>query len=457
MSPLSSNIYFPALDTIQKDMNTTTELVNLTVTVYMIFQGLSPSLWGSLADIWGRRPVYLATLLVYVGSCVGLGLTPNFTALLILRMLQACGSSSVIAIGAGVVGDIAAPSERGGYFGIFSLGQMLGLVIGPVLGGIIAEYLTWRWIFWILLIIGACFLASIFFLLPETLRSLVGNGSGYANPTPAQWWQRRKAKKCSHLQIDGDGKKSKSRFLQIPNLSQPFLFLLEKDVIVALIYNGIHYATYYCYLTSTTSQFTKIYSLSEIHIGLCFLCQGVGCILGSYFQGKLLDHNFKTTAIKSGFGEARRGNLPPNFPIFRARLRSLWINVIPIQVITLLYGWMLHIRAPLAVVLMLQFFMGAASTSMMNVFQTLVVDLFPSKSASITATNNFVRCLLGATATVTIEPGIRGVGVGWIFTIVGLICIVSNLLIIVLLKFGNQWRQERMARLAKQVDRDAQS
>ncbi|KAG1061294.1 hypothetical protein G6F42_027716 [Rhizopus arrhizus] len=190
----------------------------------MVFQGLSPSFWGSLADLWGRRPVYLATLVVYMGSCIGLALAPKYYVLLILRMLQAFGSSSVIAIGAGVVGDIATPSERGSYFGLFSMGQMLGPVIGPVLGGIISEYLSWRWIFWILLMVGAAFFVAIFFLLPETLRSLVGNGSGYANPTPIQWWRRRQAQKKHQEQpyTDDDSStihdiKKPNRFLQIPN------------------------------------------------------------------------------------------------------------------------------------------------------------------------------------------------------------------------------------------------
>ncbi|KAI7900386.1 major facilitator superfamily domain-containing protein [Cokeromyces recurvatus] len=466
VSPLSANIYFPALDAIQKDLNTTTELVNLTVTVYMIFQGISPSFWGSLADLWGRRPVYLSTLVVYMGSCIGLALAPKFYVLLILRMLQAFGSSSVVAIGAGVVGDIATPSERGGYFGIFSMGQMLGPVIGPVLGGIIAEYLSWRWIFWILLIVGASFFIVIFLFLPETLRSLVNNGSGYANPTPYQWWQRRKAAKkekestptaviadddsCSTIIHENKGNQ-KSRFLQIPNVTQPFLYLLEKDIAVALIYNAIHYATYYCYLTSTPSQFVLIYNMSEIQIGLCFLCQGVGCVLGSFVEGRLLNRDFRIIAKQSGFENTTRGKLPIDFPIFKARLRSVWINAGLIQVITLFYGWMLYIRAPLAVILVLQFIVGFANTSVFNVFQTLAVDLFPGKSATITASNNLVRCLLGAVATVSIEPGIQGVGAGWIFTIIGLICIASNILIPVLLKFGPRWRKARMERVALEM------
>jgi MFS family permease len=119
------------------------------------------------------------TLFIYVMSCIGLAFAPNYTTLLILRMLQAFGSSSVIAIGAGTIGkernqgqfvcishsaflahthpffipgicvckqtgDIAGPSERGGYMGIYGLGSMLGPILGPVMGGTISSTLGWR-------------------------------------------------------------------------------------------------------------------------------------------------------------------------------------------------------------------------------------------------------------------------------------------------------------------------
>lgn len=65
----------------------------------MIFQALTPSFWGSLADIWGRRPVYISTEILYVGICAGLANAPSFPALLVLRMFQAAGASSAIALG----------------------------------------------------------------------------------------------------------------------------------------------------------------------------------------------------------------------------------------------------------------------------------------------------------------------------------------------------------------------
>lgn len=91
---------------LSQDLGINTEQVNLTITVYMIFQGISPTFWGTISDSYGRRPVLLSTMLIYICACIGLALTPNYAALMVFRMIQAFGSSSVIAISAGVVGDI---------------------------------------------------------------------------------------------------------------------------------------------------------------------------------------------------------------------------------------------------------------------------------------------------------------------------------------------------------------
>jgi MFS family permease len=69
-------------------------------------QGLSPTFWGTIADSYGRRPVLLSTILVYCGASIGIALSPNYAALIVFGMIQAFGSSSVIAFSAGVVSDI---------------------------------------------------------------------------------------------------------------------------------------------------------------------------------------------------------------------------------------------------------------------------------------------------------------------------------------------------------------
>jgi len=141
-------------------LNTPIGLVALTITIYMIFQGLAPSFWGPLADVYGRRLIFLSTILVYMLSNIGLGLSKNFATLMVFRGIQAIGSSSTIAIGAGVIGDISVAAERGGFMGLFggsewsegrmiryiliAIVRMFGQAIGPVFGGALSEYLGFR-------------------------------------------------------------------------------------------------------------------------------------------------------------------------------------------------------------------------------------------------------------------------------------------------------------------------
>ncbi|KAI7881315.1 MFS general substrate transporter [Lichtheimia hyalospora FSU 10163] len=437
LSPLTGNIYFPALNSIQEELHTTTELVNLTITLYMVLQGVSPAFWGAFADAWGRRPIYLTTLAVYLGTCIGCALAPNYPALLVLRMLQAFGSSSVIAIGAGVISDIALPSERGRLSSLVASGQILGPCIGPIIGGVLSEAVSWRWTFWFLVIYGGVVYICLLFLLPETLRILVGNGSGYANPTPLQWIKRRR------LGITTDNSTASTIQRKQPNPLRPFIYLLQPDIAVMLIFYGIIYANMYALMVTIPNQFGIVYGLNELQMGLCYLPLGVGCVIGAYTNGYLMDRSFKVEARNYGC-EPKVGRLPIDFPVFRCRLRTTWINIIFIDIIAIVYGWLLQQRVHLAAPLILQFVYGISIMGANNTFQTLMIDLYPGKGASITASNNFVRCLLGAVATVVIDPGISGVGVGWMFTILGLIMTASNLLLVILRIYGPRWRKARM-------------
>lgn len=117
-SPLSANIYFPALTSLSRDLRVSNSLINLSLTSYMIFQGLAPTIFGDLGDMAGRRPALIAGFVIYIGANVGLALQNNYAALLVLRCLQSTGSSGTVALGNGVVADIASSGERGKFIGI---------------------------------------------------------------------------------------------------------------------------------------------------------------------------------------------------------------------------------------------------------------------------------------------------------------------------------------------------
>jgi MFS family permease len=161
MSPITANIYFPAIPTLARDLGVSVDKINLTLTTYMILQGLSPTLFGEFGDIAGRRPAFIIAFTIYLGANIGLALQRNYDALLVLRMLQSGGSSGTIALVYAVVADIAPSSERGKWMGIVGAGITIGPAVGPVIGGLLNAYLGWPWIFWFLIILTVAWLVPV--------------------------------------------------------------------------------------------------------------------------------------------------------------------------------------------------------------------------------------------------------------------------------------------------------
>jgi Na+/melibiose symporter-like transporter len=93
ISPVSSSIYYPALNSLVSDLHVTVSTINLTITVYIVCQGLAPIFVGSFSDRKGRRPAYMIYFVIYLGANIGLALQDSYAALVMLRCLQSSGSS----------------------------------------------------------------------------------------------------------------------------------------------------------------------------------------------------------------------------------------------------------------------------------------------------------------------------------------------------------------------------
>lgn len=96
--------------------------MDLSITTYLVAQGIAPSFWGPLADSFGRRSILIITLIVYLCSNIALGLVQNGPMLLVFRAVQAAGSSSTISLGIGFIVDITAAEEKASYMGWFTGG-----------------------------------------------------------------------------------------------------------------------------------------------------------------------------------------------------------------------------------------------------------------------------------------------------------------------------------------------
>lgn len=199
---------------------------------------------------------------------------------------------------------------------------------------------------------GAIALFAVFFFVPETLRSLVGNGSIYANPTPSQCIKRRLSKETTRQP------KARCPHKKLPNFLEPFLVLRYPDISISLVINGLFTSIMYCFMTTTPTHFTTIYGLNELQVGLCYLPYGLGCVIGSLVSGRLLNRDFRAIARKQGIAPdeiKKSGKLALDYPIHRARLRSAWGLMIFGIAVTIVYGWTLYKEVHLAVPVILQF------------------------------------------------------------------------------------------------------
>lgn len=126
LSPLSSQIYLPSLDTIANDLDVTNSEVNLSITTFLILQAIAPTFTAQLSDTMGRRPLYMACFVLYMAANLGLALQNNYAALLVLRCFQSAGSSGTAALSNAVATDITTSAERGSYIVYAAAIPMLG-------------------------------------------------------------------------------------------------------------------------------------------------------------------------------------------------------------------------------------------------------------------------------------------------------------------------------------------
>ncbi|KAH7096388.1 MFS general substrate transporter [Auriculariales sp. MPI-PUGE-AT-0066] len=440
LSTMSGQIYFPVIQTIADAFHVSIQAINLTVTSYLILQGLSPMIFGPIADAKGRRLALIICLTILTGSCIGMAVMPEdaYWLLVLLRAVQSTGSASTISIGYGLITDIATPSERGMLIGLAGIAPMLGPSLGPIVAGVLADKFGWRGIFWFLAALSAAVDVAIILFMPETLRAIVGDGSirppWYLRPVlPAMTKYNRWSTEVGDAEniVVARG----STKYQWPT------FLKEPDVVAALTSTAIIFALFQAVSASLSPMLLDAYPyLNQSTIGLCFLPVGVAGIIGAVVQGKVIDSEFRRA------GGTKGGVLPPEFPIEYTRLRLVPIYLTGAVCTAIIFGWTTghtSLAAPLAFL----FFYGWSTIAFMNVYQTLILDLLPGQGASVTAASNLFRCLLGAGVVAGVDALRRRLGSGWTFVLLGGLTVVLVLPILAFSRMcGPRFREKRRLR-----------
>lgn len=455
-NPLTAQMYLPALNKLAADFDVTPAKINLTVTTYMVFQGLTPILFSSFTDALGRRPGYIICFVVYLAANVALALASEYSQMLILRCLQSAGSATIMVLSQAVVADVITSAERGNYIALTAIPSILGPSLGPVIGGGLTKHLGWRSIFWFLTIGAGVNFILLVTLLPETCRKVVGDGSIPPPPVCRSLWQalfnhgsHRRPRPPPNMgslekaEGDGDGK---VRFV-IHHLFSSFFLLRDLELVLLLCTGGIVFSGVYAIATAAPNIFHTIYGYDDLEIGLMYLPMAAGSLIAAFAVGPGMNWNYRRHSRRLGIpmDGTRQANLD-EFPIEMVRLQIALPLLVLGAAVLLTWGWVIKDRAAIEGICALIFVTGIGLVGVNTAINALIIDIYPEKAGAALAAYNMCKSLFGAAASGFIDPMIKKMGLNWAFTLLsGLyLCFVPVLLLVMFR--GLRWRAQRRER-----------
>src|ERR687897_2441934 len=160
LASLDQTIVATALPTIMRDLGGLDQL-SWVVTAYLLGATVSMPLWGRTSDLYGRKPLFLAAIAVFLTGSALSGAAGGIGELIAFRALQGLGAGGLMTLAMAIVAEIVAPRERGRYQGYIQMVFVLASVAGPLLGGVLSDHVSWRWIFYVNVPIGLAALALV--------------------------------------------------------------------------------------------------------------------------------------------------------------------------------------------------------------------------------------------------------------------------------------------------------
>jgi EmrB/QacA subfamily drug resistance transporter len=165
LGALDQTITGPALPTVVTELGGN-EFYVWAVTIYLLTSTVSIPFWGKLSDIYGRKPIFMIGIVIFlIGSALS-GLSQDMTQLILFRGLQGVGAGSIFPVALAVIGDLFTPADRARYQGLFGAVFGIAFIVGPLVGGFLTEQVSWHWIFYVNVPIGLISLYFIWRLLP---------------------------------------------------------------------------------------------------------------------------------------------------------------------------------------------------------------------------------------------------------------------------------------------------
>jgi EmrB/QacA subfamily drug resistance transporter len=160
LAALDQTIVSTALPRIASDLHGLSKY-SWVATAYLLTSAVATPLYGKISDMFGRKKIFQSAIIIFLVGSALCGLSQNMNQLIFFRGLQGIGAGGLMTLVLAIVGDIVPPRQRGRYQGYFGAVFAVSSVLGPLLGGLFTDHLSWRWVFYINIPIGIYALTTI--------------------------------------------------------------------------------------------------------------------------------------------------------------------------------------------------------------------------------------------------------------------------------------------------------
>ncbi len=176
IGPLALNMFMPSIPGLQETFQASTGAVQLTLTVYLGAMAICQLLYGPLSDRYGRRPVLLAGMVLFVAASIACALATSIEMLIVCRLFQAIGGGAGLVLARAMVRDVYERERAASALGYITMAWVLAPMFAPTIGGLLDEAFSFRMTFWVLAACGVGVVIGAWISLPETNRNAGGRG-----------------------------------------------------------------------------------------------------------------------------------------------------------------------------------------------------------------------------------------------------------------------------------------
>lgn len=378
----ASSIYTATFEQVMMEFGCSEIVATLGLSLFVVGLALSPMILAPLSEFYGRKPVYVASLLCFVIWIIPCAVAPNIQTLLVARFFNGFAGAAFLSVAGGTVGDLFSRDQLSLPMIIYTSSPFLGPELGPVIGGFINYSTNWRWTFWVLLIWAGVQWVMMTIFVPETYHPVLLRNEA-----------RRLRKDTGERKWYAPIEKLDRSIAQtvIRSCYRPFMLLvLEPMCLVLCIYTSLLLGILYLFFGAFALVFANNHDFNLWQIGLSFLGMLVGmlCAVATNFIWRK-NYNRLIKQRESHAGEA--GGSEPEYRLPPAMAGG------PLVVIGLLwFGWTTYRSVHWIVPII-----GSApfGTGVILVFSgvfTFLVDSYPTYAASALAANSFTRSMFAA-------------------------------------------------------------